>query len=88
MKTCLQKYNNYTSHIFCFRITDPNNKVIPIENMTKSLVIWIFFVIFNKMSLTFITSFILLVTILILKDFIDYYINETDSDKAKNLKDL
>ena len=75
---------------FALGITDPNNKVIPTENMTKSLVIWIFFVIFNKMSLTFtIISFILLATILICKDFIDYYeANEPDSDKAKNLKDF
>ena len=42
------------------------------------------------MSLTFtIISFILLATILICKDFIDYYeANEPDSDKAKNLKDF
>jgi hypothetical protein len=76
---------------FALGITDPNNKVIPTENMTKSLVIWIFFVIFNKMSLTFtLISFVLLATILICKDFIDYYEanEEKDGDKVKNLKDF
>lgn len=68
-----------------------DSKQNPIVNMVYSLVIWIFFVIFNKMSLTFtIISFILLAIILICKDFINYYKEnkEKHSDKIKNLEDF
>lgn len=67
------------------------SKENPVTNMIYSLVIWIFFVIFNKMSLTFtIISFILLAIILICKDFINYYKanDEKDIDKVKNLENF
>jgi hypothetical protein len=67
---------------FSLGLTNEDNSIAPHEMMKTSLSIWIFFLIFNKMSLPFtITSFLLISIILIIKNYKDYY---EAKDKKKN----
>lgn len=67
---------------FSLGLTNDDNSIAPHEMMKTSLTIWVFFLIFNKMSLPFtITSFVLIAVLLILKNYKDYY---EAKDKKKN----
>ena len=59
---------------FSLGITDKENKISPDKNMIFALKIWVFFLIFNKMNLYFTgLSLFLISTVLIGKNYIDYY---------------
>ena len=58
---------------FALGVTDEEN-TRPEENMIMALQIWMFFLIFNKMNLYFTgLSLLLITTVLIGKNYIDYY---------------
>lgn len=60
-----------------------NKKVIPTEHYKNTFIIWILFLIFNKMNIHFtIFTFMLLFLMLICKNWIDYY-NANDKEKNK-----
>ena len=70
---------------FAIGFTNSDNNLNPLAVMARSLMIWGFFVIFNKMTLGFtLLAFAGLFAILICKNFADYYYKQ---DKEKN-KDL
>ena len=59
-----------------------SNKVSPFSHFRRSILIWFFFIIFNKMTPTITNiTFLLLLSILILKNWIDYY---TTVDEEEN----
>lgn len=59
-----------------------SNKVSPFTHFRRSILIWFFFIIFNKMTATITNiTFILLLSILILKNWIDYF---TAVDEEEN----
>ena len=59
---------------FSLGLTNEDNLIPPHEMMYTSLIIWAFFLIFNKMSLPFtITSFVLIAVLLVIKNYKDYY---------------
>jgi len=60
---------------FALGVTENENNNRPDHLMITSIQIWIFFLIFNKMSLPFtIMSFFLIASLLIAKNYTDYYI--------------
>ena len=62
-----------------------NNTIPPIDNVKNTLMIWISFIMFNKMSLPFtILAFSILIAILGCKNMIDYY--NTTNKKLNNKK--
>ena len=67
---------------FALGITDDENNTRPDQTMIIALQIWIFFLIFNKMSLSFtIMSFVLIACLLVAKNYTDYY---TKLDEKKH----
>jgi len=61
-----------------------NKKVIPTEHYKNTFIIWILFLIFNKMNIQFtIFTFILLFLMLLCKNWIDYY-NANDKENEKD----
>tara|TARA_B110000285_G_scaffold175618_1_gene197030 strand:+ start:2295 stop:2897 length:603 start_codon:yes stop_codon:yes gene_type:complete len=67
---------------FALGITDDENNTRPDQTMIIALQIWIFFLIFNKMSLSFtVMSFILIASLLVAKNYTDYY---TKLDEKKH----
>jgi hypothetical protein len=57
--------------------------VIPTDHFKNTFIIWILFLGFNKMNISFtIVTFFLLFSVLICKNWIDYY-DETDREKNK-----
>ena len=76
---------------FVIGFTSKNKKDTPLHIIIKSLLIWIFFLIFTKMNIVFtLISFSLLIILLFLKDYIEYYnyhLNiEKNENKQKELK--
>tara|TARA_Y100001970_G_C14183349_1_gene831084 strand:- start:1360 stop:1908 length:549 start_codon:yes stop_codon:yes gene_type:complete len=62
-----------------------DKSVIPIEHFKNSFVIWVLFLVFNKMSVLFtMFAFILLFVILVCKNWIDYY-EATDKENNKEI---
>jgi len=73
---------------FAIGFTSSSSNLNPIEVMGRSLMIWVFFVIFNKMTLGFtLFAFSGLFAILICKNFADYY-HKLDKEKNKDLVEL
>ena len=67
---------------FALGITDNENNTRPDHTMITSLQIWMFFLIFNKMGLSFtVMSFILIACLLVSKNYTDYY---TKLDEKKH----
>jgi len=60
-----------------------DKSIIPTDHFKNTLGIWILFLVFNKMSIPFtIVTFFLLFSVLICKNWIDYY-NANDKEKNK-----
>ena len=69
---------------FALNIAGDNN-VIPTKNILLSFLIWILFLIFNKMSMPFtIISVILLISLLLIQNYKSYYESQ-DEDKYKKI---
>ena len=73
---------------FALGFTSDSAVISPVITMFRSFMIWVFFIIFNKMSLMFtMAAFAGLFGILICKNFADYY-HELDAKKNKELIEL
>lgn len=77
---------NFIIMIIYFAIGFTSDTIInPLILLSQTIMIWVFFIFFNKMTLPFtITSFIGLFGIIFLNNYIKYY---KDKDKDKN-KDI
>jgi hypothetical protein len=82
--------NIYAKHVIIlltiyFSITIVNKNIIsPITHLSYSILIWVFFLIFNKMNFNItMIVFAIFCTILICKEWIDYY-QATDAKKYQN----
>ena len=70
---------------FTLNITNKDN-VHPAQQLTTSFFLWIFFIIFSRMNLTFtIVVFLLLSISYTIKNFYEYYKENDDFDKNKEL---
>ena len=80
--------NMYAKNIMLFVIiyfsldfASTEDHVHPVEIMQRSILIWLFFLIFNKMDLIYSTIiFVVLFYILVIKNYIQYY-NKSNEDK-------
>jgi hypothetical protein len=73
---------------FSLGFTNPSNNVNPLTVILHSLMIWFFFIIFNKMAIEFtLVAFSGLFSILLCKNFADYY-HKQDKEKNKKFVEL
>ena len=73
---------------FAIGFTNSGEKLNPSWVILRSLMIWFFFILFNKMTLGFsLVAFSGLVAILLCKNFADYYHGQ-DGKKNKEIVDL
>ena len=76
---------------FSLGVADAQFNEHPFIVFLRSLAIWVFYVLFNKMDLPFtITVFSILFVILLCKNFAEYYSNKNDDDNSlnQNYKDI
>lgn len=73
---------------FSLGLSNGDDVISPLENFKNALLIWIAFIIFNKMNLTFtLIAFGLLTIKLVLFNYIEYYNKKGETSKAEELKE-
>lgn len=71
---------------FSIGLSNADEIISPLENFKSALLIWIVFVIFNKMSLLFtLVAFGLLIIKLFLYNYVEYYNKKGETNKANEL---